>query len=127
MAMRAVADDRELAMSSGIDSDRVVLAAFVVGSSLGGIAGMLVALDVNLTPTMGMRAIMMALVVVLIGGVGSIRGLLLGALLLGTAQQLMAWGVSAQWQDATAFAVLLAFLVARPQGFLGKRVRQATV
>lgn len=127
MAMRAVADDRELAMTSGIASDRVVLAAFVVGSSLAGIAGMLVALDVDLTPTMGMRAILMALVVVLIGGVGSIRGLLLGALLLGTAQQLVAWEVSAQWQDAAAFALLLVFLIVRPQGFLGKRVRKATV
>jgi branched-chain amino acid transport system permease protein len=127
LAMRVVANDLELAMASGIESNRVILGAFALGSGLAGIAGMLVALDLELTPTMGMRAIMMGLVVVMIGGIGSTRGLLFGAVSLGLAQQVVAYWVSVQWQDAIAFVILLVFLVVRPQGLLGKKLEKAIV
>jgi len=126
-AMRAVANDPELANVSGIDSDRVILWAFAIGSALAGIAGILVALDLDMTPTMGLNALMMGVVVVIIGGVDSIPGIALGALLLGMAQQFGVWEISSQWQDAIAFIILLAFLLFRPQGFLGRKVRKATV
>lgn len=126
-AMRAVANDAELARVSGIDSDRVVLWAFAIGSALAGVAGILVALDVDMTPTMGLNALMMGVIAVLIGGVGSIPGIAFGALLLGIAQHFGVWKISTQWQDAIAFVILLAFLLFRPQGFLGREVRKATV
>jgi len=126
-AMRAVANDPELANLSGIDSDRVILWAFAIGSALAGIAGILVALDVDMTPTMGMNALMMGVVAVIIGGVNSIPGIALGALLLGMAQQFGVWWISSQWQDAIAFIILLAFLLFRPQGFMGRKTRKATV
>ena len=126
-AMCAVANDPALASVSGIDSDRVALWAFAIGSALAGIAGILVALDVDMTPTMGLRALMMGIVAVIIGGAGSIPGIALGALLLGTAQQFGVWKIGSQWQDAIAFGILLAFLLLRPQGFLGREVRKATV
>lgn len=126
-AMRAVANDPELARVSGIESDRVILSAFALGSALAGIAGILVALDVDMTPTMGMNALLMGVVAVIIGGVGSIPGIALGALLLGTAQHFGAWYVGSQWQDAIAFVILLIFLLFRPQGFLGKKVKTATL
>lgn len=126
-AIRAVANDSELASVSGIESDRVILWTFALGSALAGVAGILVALDVDMTPTMGMRALMMGVVAAIIGGVGSIPGLALGALLLGMAQHLVVWKISSQWQDAIAFVILLAFLLFKPQGFLGKKVRKATV
>ncbi|HET6454421.1 MAG TPA: branched-chain amino acid ABC transporter permease [Armatimonadota bacterium] len=119
-AMRAVANDRELAGLSGIDSDQVILCAFAIGSALAGVAGILVALDVDMTPTMGMNALMMGIVAVIIGGANSIPGIALGALLLGMAQQFGVWKISSQWQDAIAFFILLAFLLFRPQGFLGR-------
>jgi branched-chain amino acid transport system permease protein len=127
IAMRIVASDLELAIVSGIESNRIILAAFALGSGLAGIAGMLVALDLDLTPVMGMRAIMMALVVVMIGGIGSIRGLVLGAIFLGFAQQLAAYWVGMQWQDAIAFVILLVFLIVRPQGFIGRKVISSSV
>lgn len=126
-AMRAVSSDPELARVSGIESDQVVLWTFAIGSALAGVAGILVALDVDMTPTMGMHALMMGVVAVIIGGRDSILGVAFGALLLGMAQHLGAWQVSSQWQDAIAFAILLAFLLFRPEGFMGKRVREATV
>jgi len=126
-AMRAVANNPELARISGIESDRVILSTFALGSALAGIAGILVALDVDMTPTMGMNALMMGVVAVIIGGVGSMPGIALGALLLGMAQHLGVWKISSQWQDAIAFVVLLMFLLFRPQGFLGKKIKKATI
>ena len=71
-SMRAVSNNPELALISGINSDGVVFWAFALGSALAGIAGILVALDVNMTPTMGMNALMMGVAAVIIGGVESI-------------------------------------------------------
>ncbi len=127
LAMRAVASDPGLARLTGIDSDRVILWAIAAGSGLAGIAGILVALDVNMTPTMGVNVLMMGIVAVIIGGIDSIPGVALGALLLGMAQHLGTWRIGSQWQDAIAFVILLAFLLFRPEGFMGKRVRKATV
>ena len=126
-SMRAVASNPELAEVSGINSDGVVLWAFTLGSALAGIAGILVALDVDMTPTMGMNALMMGVAAVIIGGVESIPGVALGALFLGMAQHLGVWKISSQWQDAIAFVILLVFLLFRPQGFLGKRVKKLTI
>jgi branched-subunit amino acid ABC-type transport system permease component len=126
-AMRAVANDPELASISGINSNKVILWTFAIGSALAGVAGILVALDVDMTPTMGMNALMMGVVAVIIGGVGSIPGVALGALLLGLAQHLGVWKISSQWQDAIAFIILFGFLLVRPQGFLGRKVKKVEV
>lgn len=126
-SMRAVANDAELASVSGINSNAVILWAFVIGSALAGLAGILVGLDVDMTPTMGMNALMMGVVAVIVGGVNSIPGIVLGALLLATAQHLGAWYIGSQWQDAIAFVILILFLLFKPEGFFGKKVRSATV
>lgn len=126
-SMRAVANDPALADVSGIDSDRVILWAFAIGSGLAGLAGILVALDVDMTPTMGMNFLMMGIVAMIIGGVNSIPGIALGALLLATAQHLGAWYIGSQWQDAIAFVILVVFLLFKPEGFFGEKVKSATV
>ncbi len=126
-AMRAVADDAELARIRGIRADRVILATFAIGSGLAAVAGILVALDVNMRPTMGMNALMLAIVAVIIGGVNSIGGIVLGSLLLATAQQVAIWQLGSQWQDAVAFAILLVFLLVRPQGLFGKPLRKVAI
>jgi len=120
-AMRAVACDPTLADVCGVRSYRVILWTFTLGSALAGVAGVLVALDVDMTPTMGMNALMMGVVAVIIGGVGSIPGIALGALLLATAQQTTTWFFGSQWQEVVAFLVLVVFLLFRPRGFLGAR------
>jgi branched-chain amino acid transport system permease protein len=126
-SMRAVANNLELAQMTGINSDRMIIWAVALGSVLAGIAGILVALDVDMTPTMGMNALLMGVAAVIIGGVDSLPGVALGALLLGMAQNLGVWKISSQWQDAIAFFILLMFLLFRPQGFLGKRVKKVSV
>ncbi len=125
-AMRAVANDSVLADVSGINSNAIILWAFAISSGLAGIAGILVALDVDMTPTMGMNALMTGIIVVIIGS-GDISGIALGALLLATAQNCGAWFIGSQWQDAIAFVILVLFLLIKPQGFFGKKVQSASV
>ena len=124
--MRAVANDPVLASISGINLDIVILWVFAIGSALAGLAGILVALDVDMTPTMGMTPLMMGVVAVIIGG-SSIHGIALGALLLALAQQFGAWYVGSQWQDAIAFVILVLFFLFKPEGFFGKKTKSATV
>lgn len=126
-AMRAVASDPELAIVSGIDTDRTILFAFMLGSCLAGIAAILISFDLDMTPTMGMNALMMGVVAVIIGGVGSIPGAALGGFLLAFAQNFGVWKISSQWQDAIAFIILLVFLLFRPYGFFGKKIRKVEV
>lgn len=120
-AIRAVAADSELALICGINSDRAILSAFAIGSLVSGLAGILVALDLDMTPTMGMHALMMAVAVVIVGGVRNIMGVVFAAVLLGLGQQAVAWYVGSQWQESIALIVMVAFLWLRPSGLNANR------
>lgn len=125
--LRAVSNDAELAFVRGLNNDRIILLATALGSALMGLAAILIALDVDMTPTMGLSALMMGVVATITGGIGSVPGTLLGGLLLGLAQHFGVWAIGSQWQEAIAFAILILFLLLRPQGFLGKPLRKAAV
>jgi branched-chain amino acid transport system permease protein len=125
--MRAVASDPNLALVIGIDIDRTIFFAFLLGSFLAGIAGLLISFDVDMTPNMGMNALMMGVVAVIVGGVGSIPGAALGGFLIAFAQNFGVWQISSQWRDAIAFVILLLFLLYRPYGFFGKKIRKVEV
>jgi len=126
-AMRAVANDPELARVVGIETDQVILVTFVLGSALAAIAAILISLDTDMTPMMGFYALLMGVVAVIAGGIGSIPGAALGGLLVGMAQHLGVWKIPTQWQDTIVFLILIFFLLFRPQGFLGKVVKKAAV
>lgn len=115
-AIRAVADDQVAASLVGINSERTISWAFFLGSALAGIAGILVALESNIYPAMGLNAAIKGIIAALIGGMGSIPGALLGGLLIGLAENVGVWGISSGWKDAISFAVLVAFLLFRPGG-----------
>jgi len=126
-ASRAVANNPRLSEIYGINKEKIYNVVFAYGSALAAIAGILSALDTDMTPTMGFRPLMMGVIAMIIGGVGSIPGIVLGALLLGFAQNFAAWYLPSQWQDAIAFAIMLIFLLFRPQGFFGKPLKKAEV
>ena len=126
-AMRAIASNPTLALVSGIDIDKVFLFAFTLGSALAALAGVLISYDIDMTPTMGLNFLMMGVVAVIVGGVGSIQGAAFGGFLLAFAQNFGVWNISSQWQDAIAFVVLLLFLLIRPHGFFGKKIRRVEV
>ncbi|OGV61336.1 MAG: hypothetical protein A2498_01075 [Lentisphaerae bacterium RIFOXYC12_FULL_60_16] len=118
--IRAVGESPPLALSVGIDAPHVGMLSACIGSALAGLAGSLIALDVGMTPTMGMRALLMGVVAMIIGGSQSPLGISLGALLLALSGALATQLLGSQWQDPTAFFALLVFLLMRPQGVMGK-------
>ena len=122
--IRAVSSNEELSNIFGISSDRVILWGFIIGSTLAAIAGILIALDTDMTPTMGFHVLLYAVVAMIIGGVGSNKGLIGGALLLATAQHLSAYYIDSKWMDATAYIILILFLIWKPLGFSGKRLKK---
>ena len=124
---RAVAGDEELAQTVGVRVNLVRMAASACSLAIAGLAGVLVGADIGLTPGMGFRAILMGVVAAVIGGIGSFRGVMLGALLIGITQNLVAWWISSAWQDAATFVLLIVFLIARPQGILGRPLRRTSV
>ncbi len=125
--MRAVSSNEELSNIFGICSDRVMLWSFIIGSALAAIAGVLIALDTDMTPTMGFHVFLYAVVAMIIGGVGSNKGLIGGALLLATAQHLSAYYIDSKWMDATAYIILILFLIWKPLGFSGKRLKKVEI
>jgi branched-chain amino acid transport system permease protein len=127
LGMRAVANSPFMARTVGVPVERVRLLTFAVGSLLAAPAGILTMLDTGARPDMGLAVVLMATIAVFVGGIGSLPGAALAALILGLVVNLGIWQWSARWQDAIAFSVLLAVVVVRPRGLLGIRQRQAEV
>jgi len=125
--VRAVASDPELAVVTGVDINRARVWAMALGSALAAVAGILIGLDVNLVPTMGMHALLMSVVAVIIGGIDRTFGAVVGAIFVGLLQHLGVWKLPTQWQDLIVFTALMAFLLIRPQGFLGRPLLKTIV
>ncbi len=123
-SIRAVADDPVGASVAGIHPERVILYAFGIGSALAGMAGVLISLETNIEPTMGFNAILKGIIASIIGGIGSIPGAVLGGLFLGIVENLGIWKIQAGWKDTIAFAILIIFLLFRPEGILGKKRKE---
>jgi branched-chain amino acid transport system permease protein len=119
-AMRATSFDREAAMMMGIDVDRVIVFTFVLGSALAGAAGVLFALRVPTTVAIGFIAGLKGFTAAVIGGIGSIPGAMAGGLLLGFAESYAQGYISTKWSDLIVFSILIAFMIFRPQGLLGR-------
>jgi branched-chain amino acid transport system permease protein len=127
MALRAVANDPTLAQSVGVDVNRAILVSFFIGSALAGIGGIFWAYNTALSPLMGFTALLLGVVAAIVGGIGSLPGAFIGAILVAIAQHFAMWQFPSEWQDAIVFVILTLFLILRPQGFLGKPLRRATV
>ncbi|MDD5163149.1 MAG: branched-chain amino acid ABC transporter permease [Candidatus ainarchaeum sp.] len=118
-AMRAVSDNKTIAETLGINSKKIFNWSFLIGSAIAGIAGIFVALEQNLEPTMGTNLIIKGFTGAVIGGIGSVPGAILGSFLLGFAENFGIWFLPSGYKDAIAFVILLVFLLFRPTGILG--------
>ena len=120
-AMRATAFDREAAAMQGIDVDRVIVSTFFIGSALAGAAGVMVGLVFyKVYYLMGFIAGLKGFTAAVVGGIGSIPGAMLGGLLIGLAEAFITGYVSSTFQDVFVFSILIAILLVRPTGLLGK-------
>jgi branched-chain amino acid transport system permease protein len=118
-AMRATSYDREAAAMMGINVDRVIVFAFVLGSALAGAAGVLTALRVPTSATEGFLYGLKGFTAAVIGGIGSIPGAMAGGLILGFAEAYTQGYISTRWSDLLVFSLLILFMLFRPQGLLG--------
>jgi branched-chain amino acid transport system permease protein len=126
-AIRAVSDDPIGARVVGINSEKIIMLAFAIGSALAGAAGILISLETNIEPTMGMNAILKGIIASIVGGIGSIPGALFGGLFLGLAENLGIWKIQAGWKDTIAFAILIVFLLVRPSGIMGVKTEKEKI
>lgn len=126
-AIRAVAENQRAARILGIDVDRIILLSFVVSSALGGIAGVLFGVAFNgIDPSLGHAVELKGLAVIILGGMGSIPGAVLGGYLIGLTEVLTVAQFGSAYRDAAAFVVLFLILLVRPRGLLGREaVREA--
>lgn len=123
-AMQAVAEDDTTASLLGIDTDRYIVLTFFVSSFLAGLAGTLVGSSVSIAgPYFGIVFGLKGLAVIVLGGLGSIPGAVLGGFVIGLVEAFVPADFSA-YKDAAAFAILFVMLLVRPQGLLGRRFIQ---
>jgi branched-chain amino acid transport system permease protein len=124
-AMRAVAHNHEVAVLLGIPVDRVISLTFLIGSGLAGAGGILVGLSYpRIDPLMGVLPGLKAFVAAVLGGIGNIRGAVVGALIMGLSEQYIVVYGSSTFRDALAFVILIGILLFRPTGIFGKRMAE---
>lgn len=121
-AMRATADNMELAQVSGIDTERIVVWTWAIGGGLAGLAGVLLGLQTHLMPEMGFIFVLPLFAAAILGGVGSPHGALLGAMIVGISQEVSTEWISPAYKPAVAFLLLFAILLVRPHGLFGSKV-----
>lgn len=124
-AIRASAIDQDAARLMGINVNRVIVTIFILGSSLGAVGGLFIGMFYRgIYFNMGWIYGLNAFVAAIIGGIGNIPGAMLGGMLLGLFNAMIAGYISSAWSDAFTYLLLIAILVFRPTGILGERVAE---
>ena len=120
-AMRATAQDPEAARMMGIEVDRIIIAAFFLGSALAGAGGLMFGLYYNFTSyIIGFTAGLRAFTAAVLGGIGNVPGAMVGGLIIGLIEALGGQLISASWADVIIFSILVLVLVFRPAGLFGR-------
>ncbi len=122
--LEATAQDPQMARLVGINVSRMISLTFVLSSLLASIAGFLLAPIWFLDPDLGLVVILKAFIVIVIGGFGSVRGILAGGLFLGVVEVLVASHVTSEYEDVISYLILIALLAVFPRGFFGEKVAQ---
>jgi branched-subunit amino acid ABC-type transport system permease component len=120
-AMRAVADNPQLADIKGVDPNRIARVAVLIGAGLAGFGGMLIGMDTSIDPLTGFRVVLSVFAAAVVGGLGSIPGAALGALVVGLGEEMAGLILNPAYRTVTAFLAILIVLTIRPEGLLGRR------
>ena len=125
-AMRATAQDPEAARLMGINVDAMISLTFLLGGMLAGAAGLVYALyQTNIWYFQGFKAGLIAFTAAVMGGIGNVRGAVLGGLIIGVIQALSDARLGPQWTEAVVFGYLIMIMVLRPRGLIGEETREA--
>jgi branched-chain amino acid transport system permease protein len=122
-AMRAVADNSDLAESSGIDVQRVIRVTWIVGGGLAGLAGVMFGISEQVQWDMGAKLLLLIFAAVILGGLGTAYGAMLGGFVVGVAVEMSTLLIPVEFKTAVALGILIAMLLVRPQGLLGVKER----
>jgi branched-chain amino acid transport system permease protein len=120
-AIRATVQDWEAALLMGINIQKVYLLAFICGAALAGVAGTLVLVNKTIEPAMGLNWTLKALIVMVLGGLGSISGTLIGGLILGITETMTSVLINSNYGEVVGLIIFLLVLILRPQGLFGKK------
>ncbi len=120
-AIRATVQNWEAASLMGINIQRVYLLAFAIGASLAGVAGTLVAINFSIQPNMGLTWTLKALIVMVLGGLGSIPGTFIGGLVLGLTESATSFFINSNYREIAGLVLFLLVLIFRPQGLMGAK------
>lgn len=124
-AMRATAQDKQMAMLTGVNVNRVISVTFIIGSSLAALGGVLIATHIGMINFyIGFIAGIKAFTAAVLGGIGSVPGAVLGGMVLGWTESFATGYVSSDYEDVFAFALLVLILIFRPEGILGRSTAQ---
>jgi len=120
-AIRATVQNWEAASLMGINIHRVFLLSFAIGAALAGVAGTLVAMNYSIQPAMGLGWTMKALIVMVLGGLGSIPGTFIGGLILGVTESATSFFISSNYREVAGLLLFILVLIFRPQGLFGSK------
>jgi len=120
-AMRAVADNPELARLTGINTERVILWTWVLGGGLAAAAGIFLGMDTRLFPEMGWNLLLPVFAAAILGGIGNPYGAVVGGLVIGVSQELSTLVLDSTYKPAVAFTLMVIILIVRPTGIFSGR------
>lgn len=121
LAMRATSQKSTASKLMGVNTEKIYLITFALGAALAGASGALYGIIFNFSPTIGALPTIKAFAIIIIGGLGSIPGAIIGGLLYGIAENTTVYFLGGVWRDAVAFALLIIVLVLRPTGIFGEK------
>lgn len=117
--IRAVGDNPLMADLIGVSSNKIFNWVFIIGSAFAALAGIVSVINIGATPEMGWNGLLMSMVIAIVGGIGSIPGAVIGALIVGIVTNFAVWLVPGVWLPAIIFGILLICIIVRPRGILG--------
>ena len=122
-AMRALSDNKDVAQVVGISPEKIYTYTFIIAGIFAGISGILIGLEQNLYPRMSVLIIVKGFISSVVGGINSVPGAVVGGLFIGIVENLGIWFLPSGYKDVISFSILLLFLLFRPNGILGMRMR----